>query len=209
MHLSVNFIKDKFQQPLPGEDAHIPLSPVGRGKSSEALAKASHFKESAVALILFEDHKQLNGILMQRQIYEGFHSGQVCFPGGKKEDFDANLKETAIRESIEEIGLQKEKFNFLGELTPVYIPVSNFRIQPFVMYYNDFPKFIPDKREVKEVFSFPIEELSQNNNIQNSSIQFSNGQTLNNVPHFTFNGKIVWGATALILNEFKSMITQH
>ncbi len=208
MHLSVNFIKDKFQHPLPGEAAHIPLSPSGRGKSSEALSKVSHFKESAVALILYENHKKLNSILIQRQIYKGYHSGQVCFPGGKREDFDANLEETAIRESIEEIGLQKEKFNLLGELTPVYIPVSNFRIQPYVIHYNDTPLFSPDTREVKEVFSFPIEQLSQKNIIKKSRIQFSNGEVLNDVPHFTLNGKIVWGATALILNEFRSLITQ-
>lgn len=207
MELTVDFIKERFKHPLPGETAHIPLSPIGRGRSSEAIKNAIHIKESAVALILFEEHAQLNAILIQRQIYNGFHSGQVCFPGGKMEDFETNLSETAIRESIEEIGLQKENFNLLGELTPVYIPVSSFRIQPFVIQYTEIPKFFPDPREVKEVFSFPIEQLIEKDAIQKTQIQFSSGQTLDDVPYFNINGKIVWGATALILNEFRDFIS--
>ena len=206
MKLTVEIIKERFKYPLPGEAAHIPLSPSGRGISSETIKKAIHYKESAVALILFEERSQLNGILMQRQVYKGFHSGQVCFPGGKKEDFETNLSDTAIRETIEEIGLQEEKFNLLGELTPVFIPVSNFKIQPFVVQYTDIPLFNPDVREVKEVFSFPIEQLIQEDAIQRTKIQIADDEFLDDVPYFNINGKIVWGATALILNEFRDLL---
>lgn len=206
MKLTVEIIKERFKYPLPGEAAHIPLSPSGRGISSETIKKAIHYKESAVALILFEERSQLNGILMQRQVYKGFHSGQVCFPGGKKEDFETNLSDTAIRETIEEIGLQEEKFNLLGELTPVFIPVSNFKIQPFVVQYTDIPLFNPDVREVKEVFSFPIEQLIQEDVIQRTKIQIADDEFLDDVPYFNINGKIVWGATALILNEFRDLL---
>lgn len=207
MKLTVEVIKERFKYPLPGEAAHILLSPLGRRISSETIKKAVHYKESAVALILFEEHSKLNGILMQRQEYKGFHSGQICFPGGKMEAFESTLKETAIRESIEEIGLQKEKFNLLGELTPVFIPVSNFRIQPFVIQYTEIPKFHLDSREVKEVFSFPIDQLIHEDIIQKTKIQITDNQFLDDVPYFSINGKVVWGATALILNEFRDMLS--
>ena len=205
MDITIEDIKKHLTYDLPGEDAHIPMSPSGRGKSSEAIKKAINHRESAIALVIYENQNELKVILTERSPYRGIHSGEICFPGGKMEEIDTDLKQTAIRECIEEIGLKYENFDFLGELTPVFIPVSNFSIQPFVFYYKEPPIFIPNSREVAEVFSFPIRQLFDEDIIKKTRIEISSERILENIPYFDLNNKVVWGATALILHEFKRL----
>lgn len=205
MSITVDEIRKLLTYRLPGEEAHIPMSPTGRGKSSEAITKAVNYRESAVALVIYEKQNELRSVLTERSPYRGMHSGEVCLPGGKKEDFETDLKQTAIRECVEEIGLKHERFELLGELTPVFIPVSNFSIQPYVFYYSENPIFIPDQREVAEIFSFPLQQLFQKDVIKKTRIELAGKRVLDNIPYFDINNKVVWGATALILHEFKHL----
>ncbi|RFC55280.1 NUDIX hydrolase [Brumimicrobium aurantiacum] len=206
MKLTIHEIRETLKLGLPGEEAHIPMSPTGRGRSSEAKRNAKNFKESAVALVLYESENKLNGILTERSPYKGLHSGEICLPGGKMETFDEDLKATALRECVEETGLKYEGFDFMGELTPVFIPVSNFSIQPFVFHYKSQPLFYPDTREVAEIFSFPIAQLLEKDVIKKTKIELSGRRFLDDIPYFDINNKVVWGATALILHEFKQLI---
>ena len=205
MEITIEDIRKHLTYRLPGEDAHLPMSPNGRGKSSEAIKKSNNYRESAVALIIYENQNELKGILTERSPYRGMHSGEVCLPGGKMEEFDEDLKQTAIRESTEEIGLKYEHFELLGELTPVFIPVSNFSIQPFVFHYTEQPVFIKNIREVAEIFSFPIRQLFEEDIIKKKRIELSGKRVLDDIPYFDINNKVVWGATALILHEFKKI----
>ena len=206
MKISIDEIKERLSLPLPGEKAHIPFSPPGRATSSKVLKKSHDYKSSAVALTFFENVNQdVELILMQRPHYNGVHSNQICFPGGRKELVDKNLSQTAIRESNEEIGLKAENFNLLGKLTPVYVPVSSFKIQPILYSYSEIPVFKMDRREVADVFTFPFDLLFQNEIIKNTNIKLYNQTVLENVPYFDIQGRIVWGATALIMNELRSM----
>lgn len=209
MVLTIEDIRKHLTYRLPGEDAHIPMSPGGRGRSSEAIKNAVNYRESAVALIIYEKHNELKGVLTERSPYRGMHSGEVCLPGGKMEDFDENLQQTAIREAVEEIGLKYEGFELLGELTPVFIPVSNFSIQPFVFHYTESPVFIPNIREVAEIFSFPLQQLFEKNTIKKTRIELSGNRVLDDIPYFDINNKVVWGATALILHEFKKIFSNY
>lgn len=205
MKITIEDIRKHLTYRLPGEDAHIPMSPGSRKKSSEAIKHAVNYRESAVALVIYEKHDELKGILTERSPYRGAHSGEVCLPGGKKEDFETDLKQTAIRECVEEIGLKKERFELLGALTPVFIPVSNFSVQPYVFHYTEPPVFIQNIREVAEIFSFPIRQLFQEDIIKRTRIELADKRVLNDIPYFDINNKIVWGATALILHEFKHL----
>ncbi|PWH86275.1 NUDIX hydrolase [Brumimicrobium oceani] len=207
MKISIEEIRKQLTLTLPGEEAHLPMSPMGRGRSSEAIKKSQNYRVSAVALILYENQNELKGILTQRSPYRGMHSGEICFPGGKMEDFDHDLKQTAIREATEEIGLKHEHFELLGELTPVFIPVSNFSIQPYVFHYKEQPIFVKNIREVAEIFSFPIHQLFDESIIKKKSLKLSDNRILDNIPYFDINNKVVWGATALILHEFKKMFS--
>jgi len=209
MRVTIEEIRNRLHLTLPGEDAHVPVSPSGRARSSESFKNAFNYKESAVGLILYEDKDDLNVVLTQRPIYDGFHGGQVCFPGGKKDYSDKELLETAIREAEEEIGLNANNFDLLGHLTPVFIPVSNHNVQPFVLHYKQPPLFIPNEREVAEIFTFPVQELFKNDIIKRIDITMQNNVTLKDVPYFNIHEKIVWGATAMILNEFRWLINKE
>lgn len=207
MKITIEDIRKHLTYRLPGEEAHIPMSPSGRGRSSEAIKHAINYRKSAVAFVIYEKNKVLKGILTERSPYRGMHSGEVCLPGGKMEISDTDLKQTAIRETVEEIGLKYEGFELLGELTPVFIPVSNFSIQPYVFYYTEPPTFIPNIREVAEIFSFPIHQLFDEKIIKKTRIEISGRRVLDDIPYFEINNKVVWGATALILHEFKKMFS--
>lgn len=191
---------------LPGEEAHLELSPLGRQKSSEALKGATSYRNSAVAVhILASNEPQI--LLTQRSSYQGAHSGQISFPGGKMEPSDPNPLFTARRESFEETGLPLESGLELGELTEVYIPVSKFLVKPFVFLHPTVDwNWKKDDREVDEIFFLPLEKLLDDNLRQSTHIDLGNGMLLKNIPCFNYENKIIWGATAIVLNEFKQLI---
>lgn len=191
---------------LPGEDSHLEVSPMGRIKSSEAIRKAQKFRESAVSLVLFEESSMLKSILIQRTEYKGAHSGQISLPGGKWEEIDEDLKSTALRECEEEVGIPRNELISLGMLTPVFIPVSNFSMYPYVFFHPKVPQLKLDAREVVDVIVFDIKELCSEEALKQTSISVSQNRILNNVPCFIINDKIVWGATALVLNEFRRLL---
>lgn len=191
---------------LPGEESHLEVSPLGRIKSSEAIKNANNYKESAVSLVLFEEDEKLKSVLIQRAVYNGAHSGQISLPGGKKDLVDIDLRATALRECEEEIGIAKDELIDLGALTPVFIPVSNFSVFPFVFFHPTIPKFTRDPKEVAAIIVFEIKDICREEALQQTAISTSPNRILNNVPCFIINEKIVWGATALVLNEFRRLL---
>ena len=209
MNISIDELRARLQEELPGEDAHVPMSPTGRGRSSEALKNATQIRESAVAIVVFDNQPTLSSVLIQRSTYKGVHSGQVCLPGGKKEDFEDFLHETALRECVEETGLDGNQLQLIGELTPVYIPVSNHHVHPYVFHYPSTPAYTPDPREVVEVIPFGVSDLIDDNRIKRTDILVRDDYTLKNVPYFDIEGRIVWGATAIILHEFREVLLRY
>ncbi len=201
-----SFLEEHIPDKIPGEKVHAEMAPL-RQLSSEALKQASHVKESAVAIHLFEKNNNLHVILTQRNTYDGAHSGQVSFPGGKRDQVDKTLLETARRESFEEIGLDVSKGKLIGEITPIYIPVSQFKVTPFVFYHEaELFDLKPEPREVKSIFSLPGNILLDDKIIQLKDIFISKDFTLKNVPCFVYEEYIIWGATAILLNEMKHIL---
>ena len=192
---------------LPGEKAHLDMIPY-RLLSSSFKKNREIAKQSAVMCLFFEDKNKLFGLLMERTIDGGKHSGQISFPGGKKDKTDIDIEYTALRETFEEIGISKDLIEVYGNLTEVYIPVSNFLVEPFLGVVNFNPLTIDlklSKNEVKTVFSFSVDELMNPNNRKLQTIPNHDGVKLKNIPCFVLNGRIVWGATAIILNEIKQI----
>lgn len=201
---SINQIKQIISTDLPGEPAHFPLSPLNRPVSSEAMKNAENVKQSAVSIILLNENDDTRIVLIQRPTYDGKHSGQISFPGGKKEEHDASLFQTAIRECFEEIGFPLGEAIYLGKLTPVYIPISNFFVEPHVFFVSGDFYFEKDDFEVEEVFSVALSEILNPNKLQTEKIHLS--ETFKKeVPCFKINDRIIWGATALMLNELKEI----
>ena len=191
---------------LPGERAHIPLSPLHRPITSEVIQNLTEYKESAVAVVLFKDEQMYKCILIQRTEYDGKHSGQISFPGGKKDPVDNDLQETAKRECLEEIGVNLSSSEYLGKLSQVYIPVSGFLVEPHVFYYQEQPSFIHQEREVAHVFTISLDELLAEDVIGEMKVTTENKLVKMKVPCFTIRDKQIWGATALILNELRESI---
>jgi len=191
---------------LPGERAHLPLSPLHRPVTSEVIQNLTEYKESAVAVVLFEVETTLQCILIQRTEYTGKHSGQISFPGGKKDNEDADLLATAIRECLEEVGVDISSSEYLGKLTQVFIPVSGFLVEPHVFYYPEVPVFVQQEREVAAVFTISLDELIAEDVISEMKVTTENKLVKMNVPCFAIRDKQIWGATALILNELREIL---
>jgi len=203
--LLLNNLKIRLAEPLPGIAAQKELAPYNRELIETSTLKVGDYKESAVMLLLcWNAEGDLFFPLVQRNQYNGVHSGQIALPGGKKEVSDLDLKSTAIRECVEEIGVQAD-FQILGGLSPLYIPVSGFLVQPYVSVIGNLePQFKPQLSEVESVFSVKLDELLKDENLKRGSIMVKNQNIL--TPYFSFGEKQVWGATAMILNELKQLL---
>jgi len=197
-------IKDELGN-LPGEEAHLRMHPR-RPSVSSHLAISANGKKSAVLALFYEHKNTLFGLLTERQDYDGNHSGQMSFPGGRMEEVDTTLHDTALRETEEEIGIQQSSVEILGKLTEVYISVSNYVVQPYIGISKEKPKLVLNEREVKSVIHFPVEKILTDDAISLSRIRLPNGVWIKDVPSFILDEKIVWGATALILNEIREIL---
>lgn len=143
--------------------------------------------------------------LIVRPEYEGVHSGQLALPGGRFEEPDESLEMTALRETLEEVGVEVPRTQVIGQLTPIYIPVSNFLVQPFVAVLDQRPVFIPDPAEVGDVLEVPLGLFLQPEIKTTKSIRIN--ETANIIaPCYMINEHILWGATAMMFSEFEALI---
>lgn len=199
-------LRKEITHHLPGESAHMKMAPISRPLSSLALKHAEEIRESAVAVVLYEEDNLIKCILTQRPEYEGKHGGQVSFPGGKKEPEDLDLEVTARRECFEEIGISIDQGELIGKLTEVFIPVSSFLVQPYVYFHAEKPQLERNLREVAEILHFTLFDLLEDHRVKTMDLKQPNGSIYKDVPYFHLVEKKVWGATALILNELKEVL---
>lgn len=194
---------------LPGDIAHHALAPPGRmERLKELFSTDAAPKIAAVMLCCYpKADGQYYFPLIQRPRYQGHHSGQMAFPGGKLEAGDASLWHTALRETQEEIGIHPKEVKFLKELTTLFIPPSNFKVTPFLAVMESAPNLIADPAEVAHIFEIKLATLVQlpvtNTLVTNSYMQAVE------VPCFELAKSPVWGATAMMLSEFKFLLEAH
>ena len=136
------------------------------------------------------------------------HRGQISFPGGKREKEDDSLLQTALREAEEEVGVPSRLVKPLGKLTELYIPVSNFLVQPFVGFTEKTPSFSPEPLEVKSIIEVPLSLLLDPKTVKTTSIRLTDNMTLQHVPYYDVYGNVVWGATAMMLSELLEIIAE-
>jgi 8-oxo-dGTP pyrophosphatase MutT (NUDIX family) len=200
----IHQLTENLKKPLPGELAHreMEASPSLRSR----FKPNNRTRRSAVLILFYPTKDKIYLPLILRPAYDGVHSGQIAFPGGRYEVHDENLIRTALREAQEEIGLRLTDVTVLGPLTELFIPPSNFYVLPVVAYMPYRPDFYPDPREVDNIIEIHAEELL-NPNIKGNSVMQVRGEQIT-APHYLVNGNKIWGATAMMLNELL-MVLNH
>jgi len=191
-----SIIQQELAKELPGENAHRKMLPRGR----DLLMTSEIKKKAGVLLLLFPDGNSIQIAFIKRTEYEGVHSGQIGLPGGIKEKIDSNLLETAQRETEEEIGVFRKDIRIIGELSPIYIPVSKIQVFPFVGCVDFKPEFHPEPAEVDYMITLPVLKFRIKENIQ-SEKRFIRNESLE-IPFFAIEEYSIWGATAMIIMEF-------
>lgn len=196
----ITALAEGLQQPLPGVKAQYQMAHVVRRQPVPPPADA---RRAAVLALFYPNQGDWNLVFIERPRYPGIdrHGGQISFPGGKMEPTDASLQHTALREAEEEIGLAANTVKVLGALTELYIPVSNFLVQPYVGQVGYEPHFQPDEREVSSIIEVPYAKLQDAAIRQEIDLQLAPNMTLRKVPYFNVEGKVLWGATAMIVSE--------
>jgi 8-oxo-dGTP pyrophosphatase MutT (NUDIX family) len=195
--------------PLPAEASQFKMSPPFRKElismNKEAIKTA---KKAGVMALFYPDNKQQTAlVLILRKTYNGVHSAQIGFPGGKLEAQDDSLKTAAIRETFEEIGVPIQDIEVLQQLTQVYIPPSNFYVQPFIGISRETPVFVKQADEVEDIIEVSLKHFMYDDNHISKWVETSYNVNVE-VPAFKLNGYVVWGATAMILNEIKDLLKQ-
>lgn len=200
--LFIENLKTNLQKPLPGIEAQFEMAHVKRERVLANTYESQNYRPSAVLILLYpNEQKQTSVLLIERMTYNGHHSGQIAFPGGKAEPNDVDLQATALREFFEETGADVTP-TVIGKLTPVYIPVSKFMVQPFVSFVEQKPNFLASAYEVNELIEWEINHLLNPEIIKETTIEPTPGYKIK-TPYFDLQGKVLWGATAMMLNELK------
>lgn len=201
----IDRLRGRLQQPLPGLSAQERMA---ARVLPMPLQIPTNARASAVLVLLFPHAGELNILLMKRMEDKGAHSGQVSFPGGRQERFDADLRATALREAQEEVGILSAEVDILGALTPLYIPVSNFNVYPFVGYAKERPLYNLSRQEVAYVLEVPLSSLlHESRKTVTDVISPAVPGVIREVKAYKLeDGTIIWGATAMMLSELEVVL---
>ncbi len=155
---------------------------------------------SAVLLPIFFKNNQWHVLFIKRTDTVEHHKGQVSFPGGRREPEDKTLKDTALREFYEEIGIPPEDIEILGKLNDGTTLSSNYIVSPYVGLIPYPYQFKPDAREIAYIFDVPITELLSASSLKMED-RFLEGRQVKSY-FFDTGHEVIWGATARILKQF-------
>ncbi len=200
----VSRLSTRLDLPLPGPVAHEPMRATPAGNLKPEFQHKLPPKPGSVLILLYPQEGRIKFPLTKRAEYNGAHSGQVSFPGGKSEGEESRT-ETALREGEEEIGINRGEIKVIGKLSEFFVIPSNFIITPIVAYQTSRPVFRPDPFEVVRILEANVEDILDEASIHVREITAAKVYQLI-APHFMVDNEIVWGATAMMLNEFRLVV---
>lgn len=198
-------LMEVLQQPLPGYEAQYKMAREFREHPFDTERYHANARLGAVLILFYPKDEGIHTVLIQRPAYDGVHSAQVAFPGGKKEESDSSLIETALREAEEEVGITANNVVVAGTLTHLYIPPSNFLVTPVVGICNTAPVFVPQVKEVDEIVEVGLGTLMNDGLIDEKTIHLQQNISIK-VKYYDIYGKTVWGATAMMIAELKELL---
>ncbi|MDR7129629.1 8-oxo-dGTP pyrophosphatase MutT (NUDIX family) [Algoriphagus sp. 4150] len=201
----LNLLEKGMRYPLPGKEAQLFMSPNPVDMRRFDPKLPDNYRKGAVLILLYPNEKKAFFPLIKRPDYEGVHSGQIAFPGGKMEEEDEDEIETALREAWEEVGILPEQVNLIGRMSTLFIPTSNFLVTPILGYSEDIPEFVPEEKEVARIIQTSVSTLYEPNFRKQKILEFSDNFRLD-TPYFEVDKEMVWGATAMILSELLQIL---
>jgi len=201
----IDVLKKEIERELPGWEAQRRMISGRPEMDLSAIAKRNP-RQSSVLILLYPSNEEIFTRLILRTEYKGVHSGQVAFPGGTKEEYDTDLWQTALREAHEEVGVSSDKIQLVGQLSPVYIPPSNFWVQPYIGMSEEYLPAIIQKQEVQRSFDVNINMLLDPLIKKEKIITRSVTEIGISTPYYNIEGYTVWGATAMMLSEFEELV---
>lgn len=202
-------LRKRLQSPLPGAEAHRLMYPGFRGEKPGGIPKDA--RVAAVLELLYPLSNGQVGLLFFRRTSHDprdAHAGQIGFPGGSVEAQDENLADTALREAWEEVAIPRASVDLLGGLSPLYIPVSNFMVHPFVGIATERPDFKGQDAEVDEILELPLADFLRPKARTTKSMTLSSGLRLPEVPYWDVQGETIWGATSMLVAELVTIIQE-
>lgn len=201
----VQWLKQRMQQPLPGYEAQKKMMNINRPDASHAPPDA---RQSGVLILLYPKDNDIKLVLIERSADGGIHSGQIALPGGKQEDTDKDIIETALREAAEEVALNANKTEVLGTLSSLYIPVSNFVVNPVLAVCHEEPQLIASEYEVARILTLSLNTVFSRKEmveVQASGLHL----TIRTIAYMMDDEQFIWGATAMILSELEVMLLER
>jgi 8-oxo-dGTP pyrophosphatase MutT (NUDIX family) len=203
----IHSLEQRLQQTLPGAEAQFKMASQFRLPIDMEQFDLSKARKGAVLILLYPHGDKINTVLTLRPSYDGVHSGQVSFPGGKLDPEDESLAAAALREAEEEVGLNRNEVTLIGNLTDLYIPPSNFLVSPFVGIMDKKPVLTKNEREVEKIIEVPITYFLDES-IKGKKMITPREFVSFEAPYYDVEGHTVWGATAMMLSEMMEVIRQ-
>ena len=200
---TIQFLEEVLQSPKPGLDAQLVMMPHPRPGNRIYSEVEDSCLKAGVLILIYPREDQLHLVFTRRTSRVDFHQAQISFPGGQQEQ-DESFKEAAVREAHEEVNIPPDAVRILGELTPLYIPPSNYCVYPVVGVADERPDFHPSELEVEEVIEVPLDHLLDPENVRKEMWHYK-GRNIE-VPFYSFKGHKIWGATAMILSELIELL---
>ncbi len=186
------------------EDMRLSMAPSPRAIVPWPQFEAPPRQASVLILAFPVADSGLHLVLTRRSEALRGHSGQISFPGGRRDPQDTSHVATALRETCEELGVCGSAMSVLGTLPDLYIPPTHYNVAPVVAAMGETPHFLPNADEVAEVLTLPIAQLLNPALKHSETRQFGGAQW--HVPYYAVSGHKVWGATAMMLSELEGRL---
>ncbi|WP_035691096.1 CoA pyrophosphatase [Azospirillum halopraeferens] len=196
---------DDVRRRFPGSAAASlrPLKVRGDHDLNPGFGPPSALREAAVLIPLVDRPGGATVIFTQRTAHLSAHAGQISFPGGRREPEDRSPEDTALRETQEEIGLDRDLVEIVGRLD-TYVTRTGFRVTPIVGCVRPPFAIVPDPTEVAEVFEVPLTVILDPTNPQRHSRMFMGAQRF--FYAFPYGERYIWGATAGMLVNLRDVL---